>query len=189
MEPGFLGLAAGRLKGHRGVSSPEPCMVPHCPVCLGAGHRTVGSQWGPQALAQRPNSGPEQDWVLPADGSSIQRDTGDTGDSATCPCSHALTKTAVPLAFGAQPPPVPRPSPRLPFALLPFCCPGHSPCPGAGSLLLACGSLKACSWLAHGPLVARCPWLHTRGHCRGDSSTHIRAASWAGHQSSLQPHF
>lgn len=91
----FIGLTAERFGGHLGVSirSHAWCCTAQCAWERGAG------QWGPKgvpkALAQCLDSGPEQDWVLPADGSSIK---GDTGDSATCSSTPALRKQAAPLA-------------------------------------------------------------------------------------------
>lgn len=120
------------------------------------GHREV-----PQALLQWPRSGPKQNWVLPADGSSIQ---GDTGDKGTVPhLLHSCSKEASG-SFGipAQSPLTPHPSPHPLFpSLAPSCCPGHSPRAGVRSLLFATRGL-----------LVFCLQLSTHGHCGGDSSTH-----------------
>lgn len=97
----------------------------------------------------------------------------------------SCSNQAGPFGIPAWPPPAPHSAPRPLFpCLAPSCCPGRGPCPGAGSLLLARGSLMARLWLA----VPGC-WLSTCGHCRGDSSTRIQGVSWARRWSSLQPHF
>lgn len=145
--PASLGSQQGGLRDTSGcpAQSHAWCQA----VCPGVGRSTVGSQRGPQALAQLPDSGPEQDWILPADGSSIQGDTRDTGDSATCPSTHALAKLVAPLASlaGHHQHRIPLLIPSSLAWLLPA-APAAVPAQGLGPFCL----LVACLWPARGLL-------------------------------------
>lgn len=110
---------------------------------------------------------------------------GHWGHWGQCHMALFSCKAGSPFGIPVRPLPALHPVPHPPFpCLAPSHCPDHPPCPGAGSLLLASGSLVAHSWLA----VPGC-WLSAGGQCRGDSRTRSRGASWAGRRSSLQPHF